>query len=854
MARVLTKTASPNQQYFSRADLSGISDYPFSVSAWVYVTDDTHLHWVWGLEASDASGPTQSVRVVPDNVSGLAWNGVSVLSQTGIGGTAESECQVQFSVPLNTWMHITAVFESDTNRRGEVYIPSTGQTFTGQNTDTRNFDGVSMDRTLVGYQLRQSPDWDMDGGFKHIAVYSDVLTATEILQLQAFVPGDQVNTANLLAFYEAEEVTTGANLIDSSGNSRTLTANGSPTHTTDRPQIVVYDSGADATNKTTKAAAFLDYANFTDLAVGAGQSVSYAATVTHTDNNGGSSAESALSTAWGIELVEDSGVDTTNKTNYTSGTLAADGYFATVVHRDAGGLDSAESTPDAFTISAEVSASIVAATEADSAPAIVDASPVVASIAAASESNAGVLVIDASPVVGTLTPATETNTAPAVVDASPVVQSIVTATETDSALGVVDASPIVASISAATETDAGVAVVDASPVLASIVAASEIDQSVQVAGGAIILASITAATETDLLPLVIPGGMTGVTFTTNSAGLPADSIFFGVTGIEVGDGYYHSTVTDPSSLAVSGDGEGVLTINGVTQTETVYAFVHDVSDNSASNTMTVTIEPPVAVSGTIAPAQEIDAGAAVVDGSPVVASIAAASEADSAPAVADGTQVIASISPAQETDAGVVVINASAVTALIEAAQETDSAVVVVDASPVSASISPASESGAAVAVLDGSIVIQSINPSAETDTAQTVLAMDGTVTLSSLQLQLNSIEAKIDALTSTLTTANIADAVWAHIMTDVNGTPRSMESMHFLTQFYAQEAFFSAPPADVFAVLQQAVLKNTNLLEADEIHTPTEIIKKQRGTETELLRKNVTGSNLDGTITVTDP
>lgn len=53
---------------------------------------------------------------------------------------------------------------------------------------------------------------------------------------------------------------------------------------------------------------------------------------------------------------------------------------------------------------------------------------------------------------------------------------------------------------------------------------------------------------------------------------------------------------------------------------------------------------------------------------------------------------------------------------------------------------------------------------------------------------------------------------------------------------------------------IDAAVQLLQNLTEADEVHTSAAIIKKLRGTETELLRKSVTGSSLTGTLTVADP
>ena len=44
------------------------------------------------------------------------------------------------------------------------------------------------------------------------------------------------------------------------------------------------------------------------------------------------------------------------------------------------------------------------------------------------------------------------------------------------------------------------------------------------------------------------------------------------------------------------------------------------------------------------------------------------------------------------------------------------------------------------------------------------------------------------------------------------------------------------------------------DLLEADEEHTPTSIIKRRKGTLENLLIKNVAGSNLSKTLSVTEP
>lgn len=56
------------------------------------------------------------------------------------------------------------------------------------------------------------------------------------------------------------------------------------------------------------------------------------------------------------------------------------------------------------------------------------------------------------------------------------------------------------------------------------------------------------------------------------------------------------------------------------------------------------------------------------------------------------------------------------------------------------------------------------------------------------------------------------------------------------------------------FAAMAAQVASLLELAQADEIHTAASIVKKRRGTEDVLLQKDVSGSSLVGTLSVTDP
>lgn len=351
-ARYITKTASPNEQYFERSDLCGISDYPFTMACWF--THDTlaNLQIPMGFcNVDTVEGAHQGMRSVDDSNGDISTSAIECISQDGVGASFEDIASAAIpggNLVTDTWYGAVAVFTSDTLRTIYAFDPISATVLIASDTGSRNFDAVDMDRFVIGRQYRQEPGWDMTGGIKNAALWSVALSEAQVERYLSGVQAGSILPGDLEGWWKGDE--TSGNMLDSSGNSRTLTQVGTATTTTD-PKILVFESLLDTTNKTSKTVNFLDY-NDTDYA-GAnvpGLSGRYVATAQHTDNNDGTSAESANSVAWEVELVEESLLDTTNKTSWGSSTLADGDYFGTAQHIDSNDGVSLESTPDTFTI------------------------------------------------------------------------------------------------------------------------------------------------------------------------------------------------------------------------------------------------------------------------------------------------------------------------------------------------------------------------------------------------------------------------------------------------------------------------------------------------------------------------
>ena len=363
-ARYLSLIGSGTEEYFDRTDTCGITDYPFSMAIWFQHDDNVEPQVLMGFchhdttttPTTDRPGAHQGLRSLNSDAGGqILTDGPEVISQSATGGANETFATVDIGpnqLVVGQWYAVVGTWTSDTRRDIYFYDPVNDTYYTESDTTSMNFatGAEGLDSLRISGQNRQEPDWQVTGGLKNAALWSVALTEDEAKLYLSGLQAGAIQSANLAGWWKLDEAS--GNALDSSGNSRTLTASTTITATEPDPRVLVDDSGTDATNLTSKTVNFLDY-NDVDYAgnVVPGLSGKYVATVAHTDNNGGSSAESADSSIWEIELVEDSGVDAVNLTSYTSGTLAADDYFATVQHTDDNGGTSLESVPDTFSIS-----------------------------------------------------------------------------------------------------------------------------------------------------------------------------------------------------------------------------------------------------------------------------------------------------------------------------------------------------------------------------------------------------------------------------------------------------------------------------------------------------------------------
>lgn len=164
-----------------------VTAVPFSISAWVYLTNDAANNNIVVLNSSTdnhASGITAEGNVANDPIT--AYFGDS----TGFSFARSSS-----AYSLNTWTHVCGVFSSATSR--EIYVNGSN---VGSNSASRT--PVAFNRINIGvYRQGGFNAFDaLNGRISQVAIYNKALSSPEINSLAKGFSANRVTPQSLKVF------------------------------------------------------------------------------------------------------------------------------------------------------------------------------------------------------------------------------------------------------------------------------------------------------------------------------------------------------------------------------------------------------------------------------------------------------------------------------------------------------------------------------------------------------------------------------------------------------------------------------------------------------------------------------
>jgi hypothetical protein len=369
-ARAPVRGSGTSRQYFyidgDPNTLFNIDGYPFSMAGMAYLnnvaTNEHEILCGFCNATGDAplNGTHYGLRIVNYDGVDIDFSGVVAHAQNSGTGDSNEDGAVAYvstgqtsALAEGQWYLCVGVWVSSTEQYVYFRDPINEQVISAG-----NFGGKTIvwepfpdaNRFMIGGQQRQAPVWDIDGGIKNVALWDIALTEEQArAYLGGQIPGN-IASANLQGWWKLDEASGSA--IDYSSNGNDLIEyNSNAIGTTVNPRFAVYDSGQLSNpNLTAYSIDVADFINVLSLSDNAGGT--FVATATHSDAFG-ESAESADSTSFTYELVEDSGdIGAPNLESYSSGVLAVGNYVARALHTDNQGGDSLWSAMDDFTLSA----------------------------------------------------------------------------------------------------------------------------------------------------------------------------------------------------------------------------------------------------------------------------------------------------------------------------------------------------------------------------------------------------------------------------------------------------------------------------------------------------------------------
>ena len=218
--------------------LNGSSQYLYRAEALVAAVPHTMVGWY----KTDTLTVDQGIAFVGNNDSDEEYHVLAAAgNQAGDyltnnirdGDAALNEfANTAIAYSTGVWQHGAAVCTSTTSR--DVYI-------NGGSKGSATTEGtVSITDFAVGCLFRDSITWYFSGNVAEVAIWDIALTQSEIAQLAAGAAPTTIQSGNLKGYWDLLSDAT-----DKSGNSKNLTAVGSPTYSADHPVAGAGGSFAD---------------------------------------------------------------------------------------------------------------------------------------------------------------------------------------------------------------------------------------------------------------------------------------------------------------------------------------------------------------------------------------------------------------------------------------------------------------------------------------------------------------------------------------------------------------------------------------------------------------------------------
>lgn len=210
-------------EYLERGD-AVVSNYPFTISAWVYTDEAALTQSVVAVTDKDAPAKGHFFRL---SSSGNANYGVQDFGFNGVSATT--------NYSANTWHHICAVGTSVTSRSAFIDGGSKGTT-------TVSKAPSSLDTTSIGRLIINGSDTNerFSGRLAVSAIHSVVLTDNEVSELALGTWPEYIQAGSIALFVPIFGVDSPE--LDLSGNGNDMTVTGSPSKA-DGPPVFLFAGG-----------------------------------------------------------------------------------------------------------------------------------------------------------------------------------------------------------------------------------------------------------------------------------------------------------------------------------------------------------------------------------------------------------------------------------------------------------------------------------------------------------------------------------------------------------------------------------------------------------------------------------
>lgn len=205
--------------YFYYATNLGITDYPFTISGWIKTSNAINQS-LGGLQDWSNVNVRQNIRFRDPADTDVYANS----RDASTGANAFSTGQYYY-VP-NQWVHVAAVFTSDTSRT--MYVDGADAV---ENTTSIDYENALIDSFTIGASYSSGPSQPFVGNVAEIAVWSSALSSGSVASLAGGAAASVIDSGNLVTYWPLVD-----DLVDDV-NGWTLSSAGSPSQDADHPTI-----------------------------------------------------------------------------------------------------------------------------------------------------------------------------------------------------------------------------------------------------------------------------------------------------------------------------------------------------------------------------------------------------------------------------------------------------------------------------------------------------------------------------------------------------------------------------------------------------------------------------------------